>query len=676
MSKKVFIISLIVLVIVAIIGYSAYFFMQNTQKNTPTEALNEIASCIQNANYSEIYNLITEESKNKISEEQFIERNKNIYDGISMTDYKIEINSETEQEDGTYLVDYNVYINSSSVDEINFNNTSKFIKNKETKKYELEWSSNFIFPSLDNTDKVRVKTIEAQRGEILDRNGELLAGLGNISSVGFVPEIMNEDSERDIQKVSELLDISADSIKKALNANWVKPDSFVPIKKISRSNEELKNQLLEIKGVKISRVEGRVYPLAEASSHLIGYVQNITAEDIQKNPDKGYSSTGVIGKAGLEKQYEDRLRGKDGKEIYIETKDGIIKGTLAERKAQDGENIKLTIDASLQEKLYNELKDDKGFFVVMHPKTGELLALVSTPSYDNNQFIYGMGTQKWKELSEDVRKPMIARYTKTYCPGSTFKPITAGIGLSTEKLTVDDTFSYSGLSWQKGSTWGDYNITTLTDYNSPKNIKNALIHSDNIFFAQAALKIGADTFTKELKKIGFGEVLNLNLGLSTSQISNSGEIKKEVGLADSGYGQGELLVNPVHMASIYSAFVNNGNMIKPYLEYKEDKNPEILREEVFTPESANIVKEDLIQVIEDSEGTARDMKIEGVTLAGKTGTAELKVSKDEEANTLGWFNLITVDENTDKQYIIISMVEDARELGGSHYLIKKIRNLF
>ena len=168
----------------------------------------------------------------------------------------------------------------------------------------------------------------------------------------------------------------------------------------------------------------------------------------------------------------------------------------------------------------------------------------------------------------------------------------------------------------------------------------------------------------------------MNLGLSKSQISNNGELKKEIALADSGYGQGQILVNPVHMASIYSAFVNDGNMIKPYLEYKENKNPEYLREEVFIPEVANIVKENLIQVIENPEGTATDMKINGITLAGKTGTAELKVSKEEEANTLGWFNLITIDENTDKQYIIISMVEDARELGGSHYLIKKLMTIW
>ena len=130
------------------------------------------------------------------------------------------------------------------------------------------------------------------------------------------------------------------------------------------------------------------------------------------------------------------------------------------------------------------------------------------------------------------------------------------------------------------------------------------------------------------------------------------------------------------MASIYSAFVNDGNMIKPYIEYKDNVQIEYLKENAFSKEAANIVKEDLIQVIENPEGTANDMKISGVSLAGKTGTAELKASKDETAETLGWFNLITTDENSDKQYVIVSMVEDARNLGGSHYLIKKIRSLF
>ena len=192
MSKKVFIISLIVLLLVAIIGYSAYFVIKNKEKSTPTKTLNEIATCIQNKDYSAMYKLITESSQDNISEDQFIDRHKNIYDGISMKDYKIDVISETEQEDGSYIVDYNVFMDTVSVGEIKFATTSKFIKNKETKKYEIEWSSKFIFPDLEDTDKVRVKTVESKRGQILDRNRRMLAGFGEVSSIGLVPGKMND----------------------------------------------------------------------------------------------------------------------------------------------------------------------------------------------------------------------------------------------------------------------------------------------------------------------------------------------------------------------------------------------------------------------------------------------------------------------------------------------------
>ena len=329
---------------------------------------------------------------------------------------------------------------------------------------------------------------------------------------------------------------------------------------------------------------------------------------------------------------------------------------------------------NIQTKLYDSLKDDKGFFVVMNPKTGELLALISTPSYDANKFVLGMSSDEWEQLSQDNNNPMYTRFLQTWCPGSTFKPITGAIGLTSQKLSVDDQFSYSGLSWQKDNSWGSYNITTLTAYNGAKNLRNALIHSDNIYFAQAALQIGSDEMMNGLNRIKFNENINV-LNASKSKYSNSDIIEKETLLADTGYGQGELLVNPIHMASIYSAFANDGNMVKPYIEYKEEVEKEFLVQNAFSEESANIIKDDLIQVIENPEGTANDMKISGRTIAGKTGTAELKVSKDDEGDTLGWFDCVTVDDN-DNQLLIISMVENAKINGGSHYLIKKIRTLF
>ena len=130
-----------------------------------------------------MYALLSKESKEKISKEDFIERNKNIYSGISITDYILEIKSEEQNENKSYILNYDVYINTASSGEISFNNTSTLVKNEETKKYDLDWSSNFIFPNLNDTDKVKVKTITAKRGEIIDRNGNLLAGFGDVSSV-------------------------------------------------------------------------------------------------------------------------------------------------------------------------------------------------------------------------------------------------------------------------------------------------------------------------------------------------------------------------------------------------------------------------------------------------------------------------------------------------------------
>ena len=389
----------------------------------------------------------------------------------------------------------------------------------------------------------------------------------------------------------------------------------------------------------------------------------------------------MIGKSGLELAYEDTLRGIDGKEIYIEDENGNRNRlkTLATQDKKDGTDVKLTIDSSLQKQLYSQMKEDKGFFVVMEPKTGELLACVSTPSYDSNDFVLGLTNSQWEELNNNESKPLYNRFLQSYCPGSTFKSITAAIGLSTGKLTIDTTFSYSGLSWQKDKSWGTDYITTLTAYNGTKNIENALIHSDNIFFAQAAMQIGKETFCENLDKIGFNEQLQFPLAIKKSQYSSSDKaMSTEKKLADSGYGQGDILVNPIHMASIYSAFVNEGNMVKPYIEYNDGKI-EILKENVFTADAANTVKEALIQVVENPEGTATDMKMNGVTIAGKTGTAELKNSMDDnESGTLGWFDCFTVNDMSGNDMLIISMVENTQDNrdGGSHYLIKKIRTLF
>ena len=591
MKKKVVIISVIAVAVIALITVA--ILVLSKEKQNPEEILKTYFSYIEKQNYEGMYNMV----HSNTDKEEFLKRNKNIYEGIHAKKIKIEITS-IQNEKKKVIITYLTKMNTSAGD-VEFENTAKLSKD-DSKKYKIEWSSNLIFPELNNDYKVRVSNTEGKRGSILDRNGNILAE--------------------------------------------------------TKTNRE--------------------YPYKDITAHITGYVQGITAEELESKAEKGYNAHSVIGKTGLEQVYEERLKGKDGLKIYIEDNNGNIVKTIAETKGNDGEDIKLTIDINLQTKLYEKIKNDKGFFIVMNPQTGEILALVSTPSYDPNKFVTGMTNDEWNSISTNEAKPLFTRFISTWCPGSTFKPITGAIGLTSGKLSENDEFNYSGLAWQKDSSWGDHKITTLTAYKGKKNLKNALIHSDNIYFAQAVLKIGEKTFTEGLDKIKFNEDIGFELDTTKSTYSNSGRIAREATLADSGYGQGQLLVNPIHMASIYSAFVNEGNMVKPYIEYKENREKEYLVKNAFSKEAANIIKEDLIQVVESPTGTAHDLKVNGVKLAGKTGTAELKASKEEKGKTLGWFDCFTVDEELDKSILIVSMVEDGGSNGGSRYLKKIIRTVF
>lgn len=666
MKNKKILIGIIIITSV-IIGIITFFIINKTEK--PDQVLQDYFTKISEEKYEEAYEMLSESAKNKIAKDTFVKKNDSIYKGIDMTDLKTEITNVENNEKITYNQKMN-----TSAGEISFTNEASGIK--EDKKYKINWKNSLIYPYLNENDKIRVKTLKSERGNIYDRNNILLAGKGNISSIGLVPGKMSENKEEDIQKLSTILGVSVESINNKLGMSYVKDDTFVPIKNVAKTETQLKERALSISGVKITTESSRVYTLGKEASQVIVYVQAISAEELEENKGKGYNSNSVIGKAGIEKVYEETLRGKDGKEIYIEDENGKKVKTIAKQEVENGKDVKLTIDANKQKQIYESLEENKGAYVAMNSKTGEIIALVSTPSYDSNDFALGMSTEEWKNLNEDEKNPLLNRLTKAWSPGSTFKPVTGAIGITEGKINPKEDFGRSGLSWQKDSSWGSYMVTTLTPYNEPANMQNALIRSDNIYFAKVALKLGYNKFMEGLNKLGFNEDINFEIGTTKSTYDTDGKITDEVQLADSGYGQGQILVNPIHMASIYSAFVNNGNMIKPTIIYEEDKKVEYLKENAISQEAANTIKEDLIQVVESPNGTAHDAKIEGVKIGAKTGTAELKASKDEKGEVLGWFNAFTADESSENQLVVVSMIEDANSVGGSHYLFPKVTQLF
>lgn len=666
MKNKKILIGIIIITSV-IIGIITFFIINKTEK--PDQVLQDYFTKISEEKYEEAYEMLSESAKNKVAKDTFVKKNDSIYKGIDMANLRTEITSVENNEKITYNQKMN-----TSAGEISFTNKASVIR--EDKKYKINWENSLIYPDLNESDKIRVKTLKAERGNIYDRNNILLAGKGNISSIGLVPGKMSENKEEDIQKLSNILGVSVESINNKLGMSYVKDDTFVPIKNVAKTETQLKERALSISGVKITTESSRVYTLGKEASQLIGYVQSISAEELEENKGKGYNSNSVIGKAGIEKVYEEILRGKDGKEIYIEDENGKKVKTVAKQEVENGKDVKLTIDANKQKQIYESLEENKGAYVAMDSKTGEIIALVSTPSYDSNDFALGMSTEEWKNLNEDEKNPLLNRFTKAWSPGSTFKPVTGAIGITEGIINPEEDFGRSGLSWQKDSSWGSYMVTTLTPYNEPANMQNALIRSDNIYFAKVALKLGYNKFMEGLNKLGFNEDINFEIGTTKSTYDTDGKITDEVQLADSGYGQGQILVNPIHMASIYSAFVNNGNMIKPTIIYEEDKKVEYLKENAISQEAANTIKEDLIQVVESPNGTAHDAKIEGVKIGAKTGTAELKASKDEKGEVLGWFNAFTADESSENQLVVVSMIEDANSVGGSHYLFPKVTQLF
>lgn len=638
------------LVAIVVIVAVVLFFLLSGNNNEST--LKNFYAQISEKKYEDMYNSLSSESQKSYDQQTFVERNQNIYEGIEASNFQIEVTDETDNE-----LTYNVKMNTIA-GEVTFENKTTIEDGK------IVWDDSFIFPDLTQNDRVRVSEDEAIRGQILDRSGKMLAGQGEAYSVGLVRGKLN--GENDYDQLAELLGLTKESIQKTMSASWIQDDSFVPLTTIPSTDTQLENQLLQIPGVQLNTVEVRTYPYGEVTSHLTGYMQQVTAEDLEKHQGEGYTETSMIGRSGIEAAYEKQLKGTNGATISIVDENGSTKSTVATQEKQDGQDITLTIDIDLQRDLYNAFDEDQSASVAMNPTNGEVLALVSTPSFDSNDFIYGFSTEEWDALNNDEDQPLTNRFRATWVPGSTMKAITAAIGLETDSLDASKDFG-AEMKWQKDSSWGDYFVTTLHAPN-PNNLRNALIYSDNVYFAKAALEIGKDNLEKGYKSLMIGEDIPFELALTKSQYT-SDSFDDEILIADSGYGQGQILMNPVQMTSIYSSFMNDGKMMTPHVVKSTETS---VWAEPFSKETTDEIKSDLIQVVEDNNGTAHALNNSQYQLAAKTGTGEIKDSQDDTTGTeLGWLSVASTDSS--KPIVITTMVEDVKGRGGSNYVVNGVK---
>lgn len=644
-------------VLVLAIGTGVFFLMQGNKPDSEKVWLTYVDE-LNNGKYNKMYAMLSKEARKDITKDDFVTRNSNIYSGMGASNIKTTI-VKKESDDSGDVVTYKMSM-STAAGKLSFKHKVHLKSEDDT--YRIDWDTTQILPDLGSSDKVNVSVYAASRGRILDRNDVVLAEQGSVMSVGVVPGILKESQDASIKALSEKIEVSEDTIHNALDAEWVQDDYFVPVKTIAY-DESKKLELESINGVQVNITNDRIYPYGTITGHLTGYVQPVNADELKKLSKKGYDENSVIGKTGLEQIYEDSLRGEDGCTITIlDSENNLIKSVLSKEK-KDGEDVKTTIDINIQKLVYDQMVDDKGAGAAMNPLTGEVLALVSTPSYDPNQFVLGMDTKTWNSLNENENKPLLNRFTQTYAPGSTFKPITGAIALKHNAISAsDDLGKEKNNKWQKDSSWGDHYVTTIASYGSPSNLKNALIYSDNIYFAKTALKIGKETFAKELDNLGFRETFPFDFTIKTSTYGEGKKIENEETLADSGYGQGDVLVSPLHMDTIYSSFVNDGSMVKPYLIYEEGKR-EIWKNDVFSSDITSEIYQDLVAVMHSNGGSTVSLDV-----AAKTGTAEVGEQQ------LGWICAVT---KSGSQPLALSIImEETQDKGGSHYVMPKVQSIY
>ena len=643
-----------------IIGISAcvllivsVFFVFNQGKSNE-QVVTEYFELLKKKDYKQMYQMLNPKIVYTPTQKYFVEKYKEFYEEIDAKNIQIKILDEQDS-----VIEYLIYIDTLA-GRITYRNKVG------VKDEQIQFNKNLIMDGYTDGCKIKITTYNPEkRGRILDRNGKVLAEDGKGYSVGLVKGKLN--GENDYGQIAQYLETDVETLQKKMSASWINDDSFVPIKTVSEAtkNDLINKNILGINGVKISTVSIRTYPYDKVASHIVGYVQNVNAEDLKKHKNEGYNSTSVIGRNGIEAAYEEKLKGiTSGKIELVDKNDKVIKELCHKEVKMSPQDITLTIDIDLQQSLYNEYQNDKSASVALNPKTGEVLALVSTPSYSNNDFVLGLSTDKWDALNNDVNQPLMSRYKQTYIPGSSMKPITAAIGLETKIIDPDKDLGAKD-KWQKDSSWGNYYVTTL-HAPSPNNLKNAITYSDNVYFARSALSIGKENLFKYYKNLKIGEKIPFELALNRSQYINKNQKVNDQLIADSGYGQGQILMNPVQLASIYSAFVNNGSIYSPHLVKKGER---MWMQRVFSDKTIKTIKEDLINVIADENGTGHSIFHDNVILAGKTGTAEIKQSQsDTTGKELGWFIVMTTDS---KQPILITtLVEDVKDRGGSGYVVE------
>lgn len=497
------------------------------------------------------------------------------------------------------------------------------------------------YKMLADENRISTRLLIPPRGIIYDRNQEHLASNRQNFQVSIVAEQTTNVQETldAFKKIMPLTEAEEEKIKKELK----RKRSFVPIKiKDNLTWEEVAKIQLNapsLPGIVIDEGLSRYYPFGEKMTHLLGYVSSVSDSDVKDDPlleVPGFK----IGKAGIEKFFEKRLRGRGGNQKLEVNAYGRVMKEIEKNDGVLGERVDLSIDARLQSKAFELLGEESGAVVLMDVHNGEILAFVSTPSYDPNLMVTGISNNDWKALLNNERHPLTNKVIAgQYSPGSTFKMIVALAGLESGAIKPETRFFCAGkmfLGSHPFHCWKHSGHGYL-------DVVQALQHSCDIFFYETAQKVGIEKIADMARRLGLGEKIGIGLdnekaGLIPDKAWKQRRYKEPWHPGEtliSGIGQGYILTTPLQLVTMMARLVNGGYEVKPtFLRVSEEEQKNIKKINL-SPTYLDIVKEGMFNVVNVPGGTAYMSRFDynGMKMGGKTGTTQVRRISLKERQT-------------------------------------------
>ena len=498
-------------------------------------------------------------------------------------------------------------------------------------------------------NRIRKISLPDYRGVIKDRRGKIIVNVRPSFSLYVTPEDADNLTES-LDFISEFMEINEDKLRKDIRQSPSFKSVLIKRDISRREVAYIEESKMLLPGLRINVEPIRNYAHRDFASHVLGYLGEVSKDELKTLKFSRYDPGDMIGKNGIEKIYESYLRGTKGyKEVEVDVSGRELKA-LRKLSPKTGNSLLLTLDSRVQRKLealMNQVSDKhtvKGSAVVMKVQSGEIIAMVSKPSFDPNLFASGVSRKKWNSLLRDDKNPLQNRSIDgQYPPASTYKLVTAYAGLSEKIIKPEDTIFCPGhfrLGKRNYRCWKKRGHGKM-------NLHDALVQSCDVYFYTLGHRLGIDNLAKYATKLGLGELTGIGLKGEKSGLVPSKQWKKKSKnipwypgeTISASIGQGYNLVTPLQSVSMISAIASNGFLVRPYIVKRiEDSNgkliqgfhPKVRRNIEIDPAILKILKEGLRGVVHDAHGTGHRARLKNITVSGKTGTAQVIGMKDSD----------------------------------------------